>query len=326
LYLDMDPALVDVNAHPSKHEVRFRDSRPVHDFVRRSVEAALADTSPGSSQESAGYAAPAQFLSTDPAFAGSAQSPLRFAGGSRPTHLADAAGVYEQLANQAGQFSAADSAVAGNQDDADIPPLGFAIAHLHGVYILARNRDGLVIVDAHAAHERVTYEALKQSFLGTAEPGSIEEGAAASGVQRQPLLIPVRIRVAEAEADVAERYQDKLARLGLLLDRGGPDSLTVREVPVLLSDADIEALLRDVLSDLQATGNSQRIEDAFLDLLATMACHGSVRANRVLRLDEMNALLREMERTERSDQCNHGRPTWTQLSMQDLDRLFQRGR
>jgi len=318
LYLDMDPALVDVNAHPAKHEVRFRDSRPVHDFVRRSVEAALAETTPGAAPESAGFAAPAQFAS---AGAVTEQPSLRFAGGTRGPQIAEAAGVYERLANLNDAGSAD-----GTQDDETIPPLGFAIAHLHGVYILARNRDGLVIVDAHAAHERVTYEALKQSFLGTAAPGGDATAPAAAGLQRQPLLIPLRVRVAEAEADVAERFQDKLARLGLLIDRGGPDSLTVREVPVLLHDADIEALLRDVLSDLQATGDSQRIEDAFLDLLATMACHGSVRANRALRLDEMNALLREMERTERSDQCNHGRPTWTQLSMQDLDRLFQRGR
>jgi DNA mismatch repair protein MutL len=319
LYLDMDPALVDVNAHPSKHEVRFRDSRPVHDFVRRSVQTALADTTPGAAQESAGFAAPAQFAAADQHGATTAQSSLRFAGVARGSQIADAAGVYQRLAN----MGAAAPGDADPQDDSAIPPLGFAIAHLHGVYILARNRDGLVIVDAHAAHERVTYEALKQSFLGTADPGG---NASAAGLQRQPLLIPLRVRVAEAEADVAERFQDKLERLGLLIDRGGPDTLTVREVPVLLHDADVEALLRDVLSDLQSTGDSQRIEDAFLDLLATMACHGSVRANRALRPDEMNALLREMERTERSDQCNHGRPTWTQLSMQDLDRLFQRGR
>jgi DNA mismatch repair protein MutL len=173
-----------------------------------------------------------------------------------------------------------------------------------------------VIVDAHAAHERVTYEALKQSF-------SVDS---AGGVQRQPLLIPLRIAVSSAEAELAEAHAAELARLGFVLDRSGPDSLTVREVPVLLRDADIETLIRDVLSDIRATGGSDRLQGAFMDLLATMACHGSVRANRQLTLDEMNALLREMEQTERADQCNHGRPTWTQLSMQDLDRLFQRGR
>jgi DNA mismatch repair protein MutL len=323
LYLEMDPALVDVNAHPSKHEVRFRDSRPVHDFVRRTVQTALAETSPGSGQASTGFMAPAQYSSGEQQSASSAQSSMRFAGRAHGSQIADAASIYSHLASAAGSvFPAAGSDAVG--DDEVIPPLGYAIAHLHGVYILARNSEGLVIVDAHAAHERVTYEALKKSFLGTAAAGDIE-GTPVSGLQRQPLLIPLRIRVAEAEADLAERFQAKLERLGLLIERGGPDAVTVREVPVLLHDADIEALLRDVLSDLQATGDSQRIEDAFLDLLATMACHGSVRANRALRPDEMNALLREMERTERSDQCNHGRPTWTQLSMQDLDRLFQRG-
>jgi len=318
----MDPALVDVNAHPSKHEVRFRDSRPVHDFVRRSVESALAETSPGAAPTSTDFAAPAQFPSSADSGANIAQSSLRFAGGARRSDIAESAGIYNRLGTMADAIASGDGQ---GLDDETIPPLGYAIAHLHGVYILARNREGLVIVDAHAAHERVTYEALKQSFLGKTDTLSGDD-AAAAGLQRQPLLLPLRVRVAEAEADVAERYQEKLAQLGLLIDRGGLDSLTVREVPVLLHDADIEALLRDVLSDLQATGDSQRIEDAFLDLLATMACHGSVRANRALRLDEMNALLREMEVTERSDQCNHGRPTWTQLSMQDLDRLFQRGR
>ena len=184
------------------------------------------------------------------------------------------------------------------------------------VYILARNSEGLVIVDAHAAHERVTYEALKQSY-----------GAdSVAGVQRQPLLIPLRIALSSAEAELAETHAGELAQLGFVIDRSGPDSLTVREVPVLLRDADIEALMRDVLSDIRATGDSDRLQAAVMDLLATMACHGSVRANRQLTLAEMNALLREMEQTERADQCNHGRPTWTQLSMQDLDRLFQRGR
>jgi len=215
-------------------------------------------------------------------------------------------GVYSQLADSP----------AVPEDETDVPPLGYALAHLHGVYILARNSEGLIIVDAHAAHERVTYEKLKTSFLGNKD----------EGVQRQPVLIPARVSVSEAEADLADNSAEKLARLGLLVERAGPDVLIVREVPVLLHDADMESLLRDVLSDLRTTGDSQRVEDAMLDLLATMACHGSVRANRQLGVAEMNALLREMEQTERSDQCNHGRPTWTQLSMTDLDRLFQRGR
>lgn len=309
LYLDMDPALVDVNAHPTKHEVRFRDSRPVHDFIRRTVESALAETHPG--QDAGALAAPAS-INVDAGLA-PAQSTLRLSAGSGTRfgqRVADQVGVYAALASQAAP-SAQDC-----DSETDIPPLGFAIAHLQGVYILARNSDGLVIVDAHAAHERVTYEALKQSF-------SVDS---AGGVQRQPLLIPLRIAVSSIDAELAEAHATELARLGFVLERSGPESLTVREVPVLLRDADIETLIRDVLSDMRANGGSDRLQGAFMDLLATMACHGSVRANRQLTLDEMNALLREMEQTERADQCNHGRPTWTQLSMQDLDRLFQRGR
>jgi DNA mismatch repair protein MutL len=312
LYLDMDPALVDVNAHPAKHEVRFRESRPVHDFIRRTVESAVAGTHPGQdgSEFNGQFSAPAT-LNTASELAAS-QTSLRLAAGSGTPgqRIAEQVGVYRQLAGQAPQSLAADIS------ETEIPPLGFAIAHLQGVYILARNSEGLVIVDAHAAHERVTYEALKQSY-----------GAdSVAGVQRQPLLIPLRIALSSAEAELAETHAGELAQLGFVIDRSGPDSLTVREVPVLLRDADIEALMRDVLSDIRATGDSDRLQAAVMDLLATMACHGSVRANRQLTLAEMNALLREMEQTERADQCNHGRPTWTQLSMQDLDRLFQRGR
>jgi len=308
LYLEMDPTAVDVNAHPAKHEVRFRDSRSVHNFVRRSIESALAETSAGGG-ETTGMTAPAQMSPGMPMSDVREQSSLRFASSGRPnfgSRIADQMGVYSQLADSG----------AVPEDETDVPPLGYALAHLHGVYILARNSEGLIIVDAHAAHERVTYEKLKTSFLGNQD----------EGVQRQPVLIPARISVSEAEADLADNSAEKLARLGLLVERAGPDVLIVREVPVLLHAADMESLLRDVLSDLRTTGDSQRVEDAMLDLLATMACHGSVRANRQLGVAEMNALLREMEQTERSDQCNHGRPTWTQLSMTDLDRLFQRGR
>jgi DNA mismatch repair protein MutL len=301
LYLDMDPAMVDVNAHPAKHEVRFRDSRAVHDFVRRAVESALAE--PGAAGADS-RDAPARLLSPGLGTTQSAinQSSLRLS--AARGSVGDAVGIYRRLA---------EAPAAGFVDaDAEIPPLGFAIAHLEGVYILARNSDGLVIVDAHAAHERVTYEALKQTYL--------------NGLQRQSMLIPVRVSVSAAEADLAEGSSEQLEQLGLVVDRGGPDELVIREVPAILSDANAEALLRDLLSDLQTEGDSKQVEDATLEMLATMACHGSVRANRKLEIDEMNALLREMERTERSDQCNHGRPTWTLLSMQDLDRLFHRGR
>ncbi len=312
LYLEMDPALVDVNAHPAKHEVRFRDSRPVHDFVRRSVESVLADTRPAGA--GASHTAPALHAASVSGELPAQQSTLSLSGNYAQRGSAHA-GVRDALQGLA-QLAATDGAVAAlpADEDSEMPPLGFALAHLHGVYILARNRDGLVIVDAHAAHERVTYEQLKAAQ------------AAGEGVRRQPLLIPVRVSVGEREADLAEQRSAELAQLGLVVDRSGPEQLTVREVPVLLGNSDADALLRDVLSDLVANDSSTRVEDMRNALLATMACHGSVRANRNLTVPEMNALLRAMEATERSDQCNHGRPTWTQLSMQDLDRLFSRGR
>jgi DNA mismatch repair protein MutL len=193
-----------------------------------------------------------------------------------------------------------------------VPPLGFSIAQLAGIYILAENAAGLVVVDMHAAHERIVYEKLKASFDD-------------KSIVTQPLLVPATIAVSESEADLAEASADIFSRLGLGIDRGGPTSLLIREIPALLRLADAEALLRDVLSDLQESGSSNRIEDTCHEILATMACHHSVRANRTLTQPEMNALLRQMEATEHADQCNHGRPTWTSISIADLDRLFLRG-
>jgi DNA mismatch repair protein MutL len=197
--------------------------------------------------------------------------------------------------------------------EGDVPPLGFAIAQLAGVYVLAENKDGLIIVDMHAAHERIVYEKLKKSFDDKT-------------IVRQPLLVPVSVAVSENEANLIENSQDTLQQIGMVVDRSGPTTLVVREMPGLLRNADAEALLRDVLSDLSEAGQSKRIEDTCHDTLATMACHNSVRANRALTIGEMNALLREMEVTEHADQCNHGRPTWTAISMLELDRLFLRGR
>jgi DNA mismatch repair protein MutL len=299
LYLDMDPAMVDVNAHPTKHEVRFRDSRAVHDFVRRTVETALAQTRPGSAPR----AAP-----TELADAGiRAQAGLELPLPRGRERVADELAAYQALAA---------SPQPVNEDAGRIPPLGFAIAQLAGIYILARNADGLVIVDMHAAHERVTYESLKAAFA--------EEDQDA--IRRQPVLIPEQINVAEREADLVESMRDELLKLGLEIDRSGPDSLIVRAIPATLRGADVATLVRDVLSDLAEFGSSRLLADKRDELLATMACHGSIRANRRLTIDEMNALLRDMERTERSDQCNHGRPTWTQLTLAELDRLFKRGR
>jgi DNA mismatch repair protein MutL len=227
---------------------------------------------------------------------------------SRPT----SSGVRESLAayrSLAGAPSLADFP----ENATEVPPLGFAVAQLAGVYILAENANGLVIVDMHAAHERITYEKLKKGFDDR-------------NLVCQPLLVPETISVAESEANLIEESGDILSGLGLVVDRAGPTSVTVREVPSLLKNSDIESLLRDVLSDLSEAGQSNRIEDAGNDYLATMACHHSVRANRLLSIDEMNALLRQMEATERADQCNHGRPTWTTVTMSELDRLFLRGR
>src|SRR5690606_34339928 len=183
---------------------------------------------------------------------------------------------------------------------------------LHGIYILAQNAQGLIVVDMHAAHERITYEYMKNA-------------ADTAGIRAQPLLVPVSVSVSEREADCAEEHREMLAQLGLEVDRRGPETLSIRQVPVILNKADAEQLLRDVLSDLLEHGSSDRIAAARDELLATMACHGSVRANRQLTIPEMNALLRDMERTERSGQCNHGRPTWVQLSIGELDRMFLRG-
>ncbi|MGC9456895.1 MAG: DNA mismatch repair endonuclease MutL, partial [Halothiobacillaceae bacterium] len=200
----------------------------------------------------------------------------------------------------------------GQAEDAAVPPLGYALAQLHGVYIVAQNAEGLVIVDAHAAAERVTYEKLKSAWGG-------------APVARQPLLLPVTLDLSEPEADQAESWFSTFAEIGVVVDRAGPTRLRVRELPAPLREADAAGLLRDMLDEMSRAGQSDAVERRIHALLSRMACHGSVRANRRLQREEMDALLRDMERTERSGQCNHGRPTWMQLSMQDLDRLFMRG-
>jgi len=298
LSLTMDPTAVDANAHPAKHEVRFRDGRRVHGVVSQAIEAALSETRPGRHA-----AAPASIVG----YSGSTQHSMPLPTSGR----AGAGAVRESLAGY-DILSGSAAALRLDAEPGDIPPLGFALAQLSGVYILAENSDGLIVVDMHAAHERITYEKLKRSFEDKA-------------LVRQPLLVPVSIAVAESEADLVEHSAAALQQIGLLIDRAGPTSLLVREVPALLKGTDVESLLRELLADLAQSGQSNRVEDASHDYLATMACHHSIRANRRLSLDEMNALLREMESTERADQCNHGRPTWTAISMADLDRLFLRG-
>jgi DNA mismatch repair protein MutL len=296
LSLTLDPATVDANAHPAKHEVRFRDARKVHGVVSQAVEVALRETKPG------GHAQAPTSMPQSPAFEQSAmplraqmQSQLQTSGHIPRASIAETLSTYEAMT------------------PGEIPPMGFAVAQLAGTYILAENAEGLIVVDMHAAHERILYEKLKKNFDD-------------SEVVRQPLLVPTAVSVSESEADLVAGSAELFEKIGLVVDRSGPTSLVVREVPALLRDSDAESLLRDVLADLAEAGQSNRVEDALHDFLATMACHHSVRANRILSLHEMNALLREMEITKRADQCNHGRPTWTAITMLDLDRIFMRGK
>ncbi len=299
VFLEIDPRRVDVNAHPAKLEIRFRDSGLVHDFVFRTVEAALATTLESGQRD--GMRPPAH-AAEDEAVESARQRLLGLSGRHGVAEVRETARLYDAL----------HSRPAPPPVDRELPPLGFALAQLGGIYILAENREGLIIVDMHAAHERITYERLKQS-LGEDK------------LKRQPLLVPISLRVSEREAEAVEVHAEELARLGLVAVRRGPEKIQVTEVPQLLKGTEVETLMRDVLSDLLAAASVRRVAGAADELLATMACHGAVRANRQLDLEEMNALLREMERTERSDQCSHGRPTWTRITIPELDRLFLRG-
>ncbi|WP_428819832.1 DNA mismatch repair endonuclease MutL [Microbulbifer sp. MCCC 1A16149] len=340
LYLELDPASVDVNVHPTKHEVRFRDSRLVHDFLFGSLHRALADVRPGQKDEHEEVAPQVSGVSAGE-FAGQERMPLSQAAPQAPTppsgsgfsspmygerssperlqqqmqgygelHKPYGGGVQEAPAVAAGQGAWGQSIPAAS--DEETPPLGFAVAQLHGIYILSQNQHGMVVVDMHAAHERIVYEQMKAAH-------------AAGGIQAQPLLVPVSLAVSEREADCFEEREEVFTALGFVLQRAGPETLMVRQVPSMLHSAPVEQLVRDVLSDLLAEGSSDRIGNKINEILSTMACHGSVRANRKLTIPEMNALLRDMERTERSGQCNHGRPTWTQVKLADMDKWFMRG-
>lgn len=338
LFLETDPRAVDVNVHPAKHEVRFRESRLVHDFVYRTLQEALAATRAGAAAGAeaslavAGAAAPGD--------AGDGRSHARWAMPQSRLALQvdDARAGYAALygatpADAAIATGGSREAVAGAHahghahahahlhahpplpasGDATLPPLGRALAQLHGIYILAETAEGLVVVDMHAAHERIGYEKLKAAHDS-------------DGMRSQPLLVPQQVAVSEREAELAERESAILAELGFEVSRAGPQSLLLRAVPALLADGDTAALLRDVLADLREHGASRRVAEQRDELLATMACHGALRANRRLTLPEMDALLREMEITERSGQCNHGRPTWARFGLAEIDRWFLRGR
>ncbi|HST28870.1 MAG TPA: DNA mismatch repair endonuclease MutL [Rudaea sp.] len=300
LFLELPPEGVDVNVHPAKSEVRFRESRLVHDFLYRTLNEALAQTRAGAETTTAVAPYPTM------AYAPTLQSGLGL-------------GVREPLADYAALFGAASARAASNDmpipgnSSEEVPPLGFALAQLAGVYVLAENAQGLVMVDMHAAHERITYEKLKNA-------------RACDGIHSQPLLVPLTLALSEREAAAAQDHAQDLAALGFEIARSGPQGVIVKRYPGILDGADVGGLVRDVLADLATHGNSRRLQETQNEILSTMACHGSIRANRRLTLPEMNALLREMEATERSGQCNHGRPTWVQLPMAELDRMFLRGR
>ena len=290
LYLTLDPLQVDVNAHPQKLELRFRDGRAVHDFLFRTVERALAQAGHGAAGRAPVAAA-------------------AWAGGMPPgpTTLA-----FGEPANQPAFTARVADAPAPVAADAD-HPLGHAIAQLHGIYIVAQSAEGMVLVDMHAAHERILYERLKAALDTGRGP-------------RQALLVPALLETTEGEAALAEQHADELRAAGFTVDRAGPATLAVREVPVALAGQDVAGVLADALADLGAGGTAHRIDGSQNELLANIACRSAVRAHRQLSVLEMNALLRDMERTERSGQCSHGRPTWTRLTLAELDRIFLRGR
>jgi DNA mismatch repair protein MutL len=343
LFLEMAPEKVDVNAHPTKHEVRFREGRLVHDFLYRTLHKALADVRPNTEQEApelpaqANHSASFQYTPTQQNLSIPVNSPehswqqSRQQSGQQVGQVAEKMAIYgrmheagtsggmtklpplsEDFSNRLASQVTASMPVDSSPQTGQVPPLGFAVAQLHGIYILAENAEGLVVVDMHAAHERITYEHLKNSM-------------AEDTVRSQPLLVPASLAVSQKEGDCAEEFADTFQKLGFELNRLAPEKLAIRAVPSLLKDSNSEQLVRDVLSDLLEHGSSQRIEEEINEILSTMACHGSVRANHRLSIPEMNALLRDMERTERSGQCNHGRPTWTQMSIDQLDKLFMRG-
>jgi DNA mismatch repair protein MutL len=314
LFLEVLPADVDVNVHPTKHEVRFRESGSIHSFVSTTLKKALATDRPQDHLSTNG-GLELQNKDQPESLIGQNALPLAGTPGSGYQSTWPSSGLssgvnapassYQSLYSSQTEFS--------DSDQAEVPPLGFAVAQLKGIFILAENSHGLIIVDMHAAHERITYERMKDAFD-------------VQGLVSQPLLVPENLAVSQREADAVESNQAVFTQLGFGVERAASESIIVREIPAILRGSEVEKLLRDVLSDLLEHGSSERIRDHINEILSTMACHGSVRANRKLTLPEMNALLRDMEITERSGQCNHGRPTWSQLTVAELDKLFLRGR
>jgi DNA mismatch repair protein MutL len=325
LFLSLDPALVDVNAHPAKLEVRFREGRLVHDFLFKALHRSLADLRPGEVQNGARKIeefTPLEPVKMAPAISVqsrmSSSAPYVPKQASLPMNVAENIEAYAKLYPKDADIPKNSSIpnIAINNPVVPIadgmPPLGYAIAHLHSIYILTETAKGIILVDAHAAHERVTYERLKKQY---------HQGT----VPSQPLLLPLKIQVTNLEADLVEREHEFFTALGFELNRTGPEAIVLRATPALLGREDMDALIRDILADIVTHGMSRRVLEKSNEILATMACHGSVRAKRKLTVTEMNALLRDMEQTERIGQCNHGRPTWIELSTAELDKFFLRG-
>ena len=316
LFLEITPADVDVNVHPTKHEVRFRESGSIHSFISSTIKKALAEDRPQDHLQSNDSSIPGnsgQPFSPQPDQQATQWQPsMQFSDHRPSSHGAATPMAAYQSLYSTDQASLPETQLNFNAQQ-DVPPLGYAIAQLKGIYILAENSEGLIVVDMHAAHERITYERMKRDFDD-------------QGLVSQPQLVPESLAVSQREADAAEQHNAIFTKLGFTVERAAAESIIVRQIPAILRGSEVEALLRDVLSDLLEHGTSERIRDHINEILSTMACHGSVRANRKLTIPEMNGLLRDMEATERSGQCNHGRPTWSQLTLDQLDKLFLRGR
>lgn len=330
LYMSISPEVVDVNVHPAKTEVRFKDTRQIHDFIYRTLHKVIADLRPGDNIPPArarlgGFAPDSATNASNTITPQTSQAYTSLANYRAQDSQSAAQGAFrfnaeEQLKGYKALHPDESTALEGaatemyapGQDVSEIPPLGFALAQLKGVYILSESAEGLVLVDMHAAHERIGYEKLKQVFAG--EP-----------VKQQPLLVPIRVQLPEQSVRAAVENIEIFEHVGLVVEALGETELVVRQIPVVLNKVDVPTLIKDVLSDIAELGMSDRIEQTIHELFASHACHGAVRANRRLSLPEMNALLRDMESAERSGQCNHGRPTWVSVSMDDLDKWFLRG-
>lgn len=328
LFLELDPYVVDVNAHPAKYEVRFRESRLVYDFIKQSLQKALANTKPTPSQ-----AIPAIPLNTTILNTMSERKQIPILASEGETHLQSSfplqvqtnAAIYNASSDPSSLVTQPEEALAEKNNPVNrlqseqsdflnsAPPLGFALAQLHGIYILAQNSQGLTLIDIHAAHERILYERLKQAIANET-------------IKTQILLIPITLTLTQYEIQLLAEYATLFAQFGFELETLGPEIVIIRQIPELLANSAIEPLIRDVLSDLNQHASSEHIQEKINMLLSSIACHSAVRAHRNLTLTEMNQLLRDMENTARSNQCNHGRPTWKQMSLLEIDRLFLRGR